>query len=92
MSYQKMFVFEPEDLVRLMTHYWDGLVPLDSEVKEVKVHPALSRMVGLEVLSKEWDSAKPLQLTYEGKKVLGWSKDHAEKLEWNPQAETPRRQ
>ncbi len=93
MAYTKMFVFEPQDLARLLTHYTDGLVPLDAEVRNVGVNPYLNRFIGLEIASKEWDTSEPLHLRYEGKKVMSWSKgDKVEHPLWTESPDAPKRQ
>ena len=93
MPYQKMFVFDPQDLVRLLTHYTDGLVPLEAEVGTVGFNPLLTRFVGIEVISDEWDTSDPLHLRYDGKKTMSWSKgDKVEHPLWEERNETPARQ
>jgi hypothetical protein len=94
MSYQKMFVFDPEDLVRLLTHYTDGDVPLDAEVRNVGFSPLLQRAVGIEISSKEFeDGWKPLHIRYEGKKILSWTSGDGETRDaWGKPPEAPKRQ
>ncbi len=93
MAYQKTFIFDVEDLVRLLTHYFDGRVPLDAEVTAVGVNPLLERFIGIELKSKEWQSNTPLQLRYDGERVMGWSKDmQVKNPEWVTANETPNRQ
>ena len=89
-----MLVFSPTDLIRLLTHYTQGLVPLDCEVKSFGVNPFLERFVGIEVESDEWDDFAPLQVRYEGKKVLGWTAGKGEEKlpPWQEANETPKRQ
>ena len=93
MSLQKTFIFDVEDLVRLLTHYFDGEVPLDAEVSMVGINPNLTRFVGIELKSKEWQSNLPLQLRYDGERVMTWSKDMKVKNpDWSQANETPNRQ
>jgi len=93
MAHQKMFVFDPRDLARLLTHYTDGLVPLDGEVVNFGVNPFLVRMLGLEVESKEWDNWEPLHIRYNGKRVMSWQQgDKVEHPEWVEANDTPARQ
>jgi hypothetical protein len=93
MAGYKLFVFDPRDLVRLMTHYTDGEVPLNAEVSNVLFHPQLERMMAIEVMSNEWETMTPLHIRYTGKKVMSWHKglgvDHPEWVEAN---DTPSRQ
>jgi len=79
-------VFDANSLLKLLTHYSDGALPLDGELKSAGVNPYLERVIGLEVLSNEWDEVEvkaesghlqPLHIRYEGKKVLSWSDRHA---------------
>lgn len=71
----KMFVFRPEDLVNLLTHYSNGEIPLGAEVKNFGVNPMLERMIGLELESKEWEDFNVLQFRYDGNRVMSWSKN-----------------
>jgi hypothetical protein len=93
MAGYKMFVFDPRDLLRLMTHYTDGEVPLDGEVTNVLFHPLLERMMALEVQSDEWDTMTPLHIRYTGNKVMSWQKGLGqEHPSWAEANETPNRQ
>jgi len=88
---QKTLVFEPANLYSLLVHYTDGVVPLNGEVREVLVHPSLSRVVALNVTSDEWEDAEPLQIRYEGQRTLTWTKGQ-ERAEWAKLCETPKKQ
>ena len=97
----KMYVFEPTDLVRLLTHYTDGLVPLDAEIVSVGMNPYLNRFIGLEVASKEWgeptmrngqEVMEPLHLRYEGKRIMKFTANQGQDPEWAELNETPVRQ
>jgi hypothetical protein len=90
-AFEKTFIFEPTDLVRLLTHYTEGVVPLDSEVTNVGINPFLDRFIGIEVKSQEWEGFEPLQIRYEGKRILGWSKGEGDP-QWTEANETPKRQ
>jgi len=87
----KLIIFEPNDLLRLMTHYTDGAIPLDSEVLNVAQSQFIERWIQLMVRSKEWETGEPLHFRYEGNKTMAWTKDGTP-IDWNPQNETPRRQ
>ena len=93
MAYQKMFVFDPRDLTQLLTHYTDGMVPLDHEVGNVGFNPYLQRFVGIEVISDEWDTSEPLHLRYDGKRTMSWAKNQGmDTPVWEELNETPNRQ
>ena len=93
MAYQKAFIFDPHDLVMLWCHYTDGGVPLNSEVKSVGFNPFLTRFVGIEIESDEWQDSTPLHLRYEGRRVMSWKKnDSKENPVWKDSLETPERQ
>ncbi len=93
MSIQKTFIFEVEDLVRLLTHYFDGEVPLDAEVRAVGFNPVLQRFIGIELASDEWTDNTPLQLRYDGEKVMSWSpQDKSRLTNWREANDTPNRQ
>ena len=93
MAGTKDLVFEPQDLLNLLTHYTDGEVPLGGKVCDFLVHPAMSRKIGLVVESDECDTAQPLFLGYDGKRVRSWAKlpGRADPV-WEQRAETPGRQ
>lgn len=93
MAYPKTFIFDIEDLVRLLTHYFDGEVPLDAKVSAVGVNPTLQRFIGIELESGEWETNDPLQLRYDGERVMTWSKNERVKNPiWHEAMETPNRQ
>jgi hypothetical protein len=91
MAWQKIFMFDPRDLLRLVTHYTDGEVPLDAEVGEVGFNPYLERMIGIEVESPEWETTEPLHIRYDCRKVLSWTKDGSQP-EWGESPDSPKRQ
>ena len=73
---------DADSILKLLTHYSDGDVPLDAELQGAGVSRWLGRWIGLVVKSDQWahDSGaiandgglKPLHVRYEGKKVLSW--------------------
>lgn len=90
MAGSKTLVFNPQNLLALLVHYTDGGVPLNAELKNVLVHPSLTRMVALEVSSDEWTTSDPLHIRYEGNKTMTWTKGD-EKPNWQDM-NTPTRQ
>ena len=72
----KILVFEPNDILRLMTHYTDGLVPLTAEVKQFGVSQFLNRMMIFFVESPEWQEGtgldNPVIIEFVGRKVAAW--------------------
>lgn len=73
---KKILVFEPNDILRLMTHYTDGKVPLTAEVKQFGVSQFLNRMMIFFVESPEWDEGagldNPMIVEFVGRKVAAW--------------------
>jgi hypothetical protein len=71
-------VFDPKDLLQLLIHYTDGLIPLETEVTEFKVNTNLNRCIGIFCKSDKWvdgdelpdGSLSPLQIRYTGKKIM----------------------
>ena len=95
MSQSKAFIFDPHDLLQLLCHYTDGGVPLGGEVISVGFNPFLERFIGLEVESEEWDTSEPLQLRYEGRRVMSWQSGmgkEGDKPFWSEAGETPQKQ
>ena len=92
MAGTKDLVFDPQDLIHLLTHYTDGEVPLGGQVTDFLVHPLLQRKIGLMVESTEWATSEPLHLGYDGKRVRSWAKlpGQADPV-WEERNETPRR-
>lgn len=87
----KDYIFAPQDLMNLLVHYFDGAVPLGGGVREIKVHPAMSRKVALIIESDEWEDESMLFLSYDGKRTATWTQgmEHPDLRERN---ETPQRQ
>lgn len=92
MSFQKTFIFDPKDLVNLLTHYSEGLIPLDCEIKEVMFNPFLKRMIGLELDSESWETIDPLHFRYDTKRVMSWSKASNQEPVWDNAPDAPNRQ
>lgn len=85
----KLLAFDPSNLYSLLVHYTDGECPLEGVVRNVLVHPSLSRFVALEVESDEWDTQEPLHIRYAGQRTMSWSKGQ-EEGEWAQRNETPK--
>ena len=94
---QQRIIFSGESLLRLLTAYYDGLVPLDAKLKTVGMSQFLQRWIGLMVSSEQWSGdveikgghgLHPLQLRYEGKRNMSWSKSDGDKpIEWGVEGE-----
>lgn len=92
MAGTKDLVFDPQDLLALLTHYTDGEVPLTAEVTDFLVHPHLQRKIGLVVESPEWTDSETLFLQYDSKRVRSWAQvDGQSEPVWEERNETPRR-
>ena len=90
-------MFDAESVLRLLCHYTDGAVPLDSVLKSAGVSAVFGRWIGLNVESKEWSGEEvlggglaPLHVRYEGKKVMSWEGKGMEP-EWTEGVEAPKR-
>lgn len=81
---QRLIVFDVDSLVRLLTHYSEGDVPLDARVKEVGFNPLLPRYIGIEVESRQWRSeeTQPFHFRYAGQKVLRWGDRREGRPSW----------
>ena len=86
-------IFDADTLIRLLTAYYDGEVPLDAKVRNVGVSPFLNRWIGIEVESEQWGDVPelpiagggmaPLHLRYEGRRNMRWSKSDGDKpINW----------
>ena len=79
----KRIVFDLDTALALLTHYSDGAVPLDADVRGLGVSKLLGRYIGFKVASAQWRDADlpldpsgmlpPLDIRWEGDKVLKWS-------------------
>lgn len=78
----RLFIFDAESLLSLLTHYSEGAVPLDARLLGLGVNPLMQRFLGLWVEAKDWpdpleagkDYHSPLHLRYMGKRVMRWGK------------------
>lgn len=98
---ERIVVVDANDLLQLMIHYWDGkAVPLNSEVKEVGISRKLQRVISLLVASKDWGDEEvspvsgelfPLELAYEGKRVMSWA-SKGDEVVWADANDNPQQQ
>ena len=68
---RRMIVFDVHTILRLLTHYTEGLVPIDCEVKAAGPSLYLASWFKMDTLSKEWDAddwKHPLHIRYEGQR------------------------
>jgi hypothetical protein len=93
---QREIHFDAQSALRLLTHYTDGDLPLDSELAFAGVSPRLQRWLCFGIASREWtqeELAKPLHVRYEGRKVMSWSKNSSDPQPvWEEGVEAPKRQ
>ena len=97
---QKTLYIDAESILALLTHYSQGAVPFDAELRAAGVSAYLGRWIGLLVTSKQWDGLqvpqsewiKPLHIRYEGKKVLTWSGEAGAPPMWSDDIEAPKLQ
>lgn len=87
----KDYLFTPQDLMNLLVHYTDGELPLNGEVRQLLVHPAMDRKIALVIASDEWQDETPLFLGYDGLRVRSWTQGQEEQP-WLQRNETPTRQ
>jgi hypothetical protein len=91
---QRMIIFDADSLLRLMTHYSDGQLPLDSELQALGVSNYLQQWLRLDVRSHEWtaaDAQHPLHFRYEGRKVMNWRQGSGQDPTWQEGADAPKR-
>lgn len=76
---RKRYIFDAQSLAALLTHYTDGAVPPDAEIRNAGPHKVLSQWLGLEVRSAQWGDCPtypgtgepyPMHIRYEGRKVV----------------------
>lgn len=89
---EQRVIFEAESLLRLLTAYFDGLVPLDAKALQIGVSEKLRRYIGIMVESDQWtdeadiksmDGQYPLMLRYEGRRNMAWSRsDQDSSIKW----------
>ena len=96
----KIVAFDAHDIVKLWTHYSEGRMPLDAELKALAVDKKLVRCILFIINSKQWADEcipgrdgeyNPLHLRYEGKRILSWGNFGTEPF-WQDANETPRYQ
>lgn len=89
-------IFEGESLLRLLTAYFDGKIPLDAKLLFVGAGQQLQRWIGLWVESEQWGSdgevegghgLVPLHLRYEGRRNLSWTKRDGNEIDWGREGE-----
>lgn len=96
--------FDLNSLVKLLTHYTDGEIPLDCEPKQFLASQFLPRWICVVLESKDWSNTplatagyggqEPFIIRYECKRLLQWQgKDHVYG-EWSPagEIEAPKQQ
>lgn len=100
----KLVIFDADSLLKLLVHYSEGAVPIDSEVKSIQASAKLPRWVSLIVDSKDWSgtpfetgdgygTVQPMFIRYEGKRIMVL--DHLKDVPvWSEEGavEAPRRQ
>ena len=94
---RQLLIFDGDSLLRLLTSYYDGEVPLDAKLLTVGTSQFLQRWVGLMVESAQWGDGDdigdgksgmhPLQLRYEGKRNMSWSKKDGDDIKWGIECE-----
>lgn len=75
----RIIEFDAASLVKLLTHYTEGQVPLNSEIKNMAVSQMVSRWVALMIESPDWthdpmdnsgfNYTQPLFIKYMGKRI-----------------------
>ena len=94
---QQRIIFDGESFLRLLTTYYDGLIPMDAKLKSVGVSQFMTRWVCFWVDSEAWDASEErpngegledLHLRYEGRRNMSWSKADGDKpIEWGKEGE-----
>jgi len=82
MAGTKVIGFNADEFCKLITHYSDGKLPLDFELKHVAVDTILKRQIAFIGFSKQWEDEPlpgkeeyaPLMLRYEGKRIMSWGR------------------
>lgn len=73
---QRLLIFHPTDILRLLCHYSDGAIPLTAEVKQVGISQIFQRLIIFFVESPEWKEgtgvADPMVIEYVGRKTISW--------------------
>jgi hypothetical protein len=99
---ERIIRIEPDDLLALLTHYSDGEIPPDSELREFGHSQYMHRLLGLLVRSGNWPSdlattasgdVYPYHFRYEGRKTMSWNGPrHSDLPVWTDSLEAPDRQ
>lgn len=83
----KLLVMDANDIVKMLTSYSEGRVPLDAELNHVAVDSILKRQIAFIMTSQQWPEEEllengkgygPLQIRYEGKRMMTWGKKGTE--------------
>jgi len=97
MAGTKIVTFDARDFMHIVTHYSDGLLPLDFELKHVAIDTILKRQIAFIGNSKQWedtpipgtdDKYNPLQIRYERKRIMSYGKKGTEPF-WQDSNDTP---
>ncbi len=87
----RKFIIHAADIVRLLTHYTDGVVPMDAEVRQFGNHRSFTQQLAMLVTSSQWQDApevpigpdrgispglKPLHIRYTGDRVIVLNADN----------------
>jgi hypothetical protein len=94
----RVVMFDAQELVKLLSHYTEGQVPLDTKLQDVSINAYLDRVVGLTCRSDQWQDGtpipggglSPLQIRYEGKKIMTLGSKGQESV-WYEAPEAPKR-
>ncbi|SRR5260370_20328104 len=97
MSGSKVIRFDAIDFCKLLTHYSEGILPLDFELKHVAIDTILKRQIAFIGFSKQWQDEPlpgkeeygPLHLRYEGKRIFSWGRKGEEGF-WQDALDAPR--
>ncbi len=94
---KQLIIFDGQCLMSLLTAYYDGKVPLDAKLLNVGTSQFLKRWIGMTVESDQWgdsaaidgkaDGLHPLQLRYEGRRNMSWSKKDGDDIKWGVEGE-----
>lgn len=101
---ERIVLFDINSLLKLMTHYSSGEIPLDSEIINFAISPRLPRYVSLMVRSEDWpledtlwehvpSELHPYHFRYEGHRTMKWTQQN-ETPTWTEEnaIEAPKRQ
>jgi len=99
----RLIVVSADSILQLLTHYSDGEIDLDAELRGAGVNPMLQRCIGLNVESRSWpadtvvDGAghmAPLQFRYYGNRIASWTdgdQGSIDRRQYLQRNETPKR-